>query len=241
MIRDLLDRLERAKDRIVEYWEKSSGDPAARKIFLSDSKEAFYQAVAAYQLLDSEHVSASRGYLEGAKSSALQSASSVDEGELRTEFLAAFDACYAAIDAELDRLAPPPGPTDWVDPARHPSEKSCILSCSVCNDPAAKWEIGHSKYRKSTALIYSGITMSMHHDLEHAEAVFLWLLEESFGKVHRYSIEKLKMSEGMDAYCPTCDKIYCRRHYNAGEVYDEGFYDCTYGTCPHGHRRMIDD
>ena len=45
----------------------------------------------------------------------------------------------------------------------------------------------------------------------------------------------------MDAYCPTCDRVYCRDHYQTEERYDEGFYDCTYGTCPQGHRRMIDD
>ncbi len=47
--------------------------------------------------------------------------------------------------------------------------------------------------------------------------------------------------EVLDAYCPECYKIYCRAHYDINEKWEEGFYDCSYGTCPNGHRRMIDD
>jgi hypothetical protein len=49
------------------------------------------------------------------------------------------------------------------------------------------------------------------------------------------------LPEGIDAFCPECDAIYCHSHYRTQVVEDEGFYDCTYGTCPRGHRRMIDD
>jgi hypothetical protein len=42
-------------------------------------------------------------------------------------------------------------------------------------------------------------------------------------------------------YCPGCDACYCRDHWHAEMEFDEGFYDCTWGTCPRGHRRMIDD
>ncbi|MBI4280420.1 MAG: hypothetical protein HY660_18360 [Armatimonadetes bacterium] len=28
---------------------------------------------------------------------------------------------------------------------------------------------------------------------------------------------------------------------NSVEEWDAGFYDCSYGTCPNGHRRIIDD
>jgi hypothetical protein len=47
-------------------------------------------------------------------------------------------------------------------------------------------------------------------------------------------------------YCPTCDKAYCTAHWQTELVFDDdpdlpGWYDCTYGTCPQGHRRVIDD
>jgi hypothetical protein len=47
-------------------------------------------------------------------------------------------------------------------------------------------------------------------------------------------------------YCPTCDATYCQTHWQIETVFEDdpdmpGWYDCTYGTCPQGHRRMIDD
>jgi hypothetical protein len=42
-------------------------------------------------------------------------------------------------------------------------------------------------------------------------------------------------------WCPACPASYCHRHWTTEIVMDEGFYDCTYGTCPSGHRTMLDD
>jgi len=45
-------------------------------------------------------------------------------------------------------------------------------------------------------------------------------------------------------YCPECDRCYCIEHWQVETVFDSdfaGWYDCSYGTCPQGHRRMIDD
>jgi hypothetical protein len=42
-------------------------------------------------------------------------------------------------------------------------------------------------------------------------------------------------------YCPDCQLNYCRSHWNVDIVFDEGFYDYTMGTCPHGHHYMLDD
>ena len=42
-------------------------------------------------------------------------------------------------------------------------------------------------------------------------------------------------------YCPECNACYCRDHWRQWMEFDEGFYDCTYGTCPRGHTRMLDD
>ena len=45
-------------------------------------------------------------------------------------------------------------------------------------------------------------------------------------------------------YCPTCDRSYCRAHWRFDVRYDDdfpGWYDCTYGVCPEGHRRLVDD
>jgi len=42
-------------------------------------------------------------------------------------------------------------------------------------------------------------------------------------------------------WCPECEGAYCRTHWNKQTNFDDGFYDTTYGTCPRGHRRMLDD
>lgn len=42
-------------------------------------------------------------------------------------------------------------------------------------------------------------------------------------------------------WCNRCAKSYCSRHWVTEVVMDEGFYDCTYGTCPIEHRSMIGD
>ena len=42
-------------------------------------------------------------------------------------------------------------------------------------------------------------------------------------------------------YCPECGQAYCRADWHTYVVFDEGFYDCTIGTCPAGHRHTVDD
>jgi predicted RNA-binding Zn-ribbon protein involved in translation (DUF1610 family) len=42
-------------------------------------------------------------------------------------------------------------------------------------------------------------------------------------------------------YCPDCQLNYCARDWSTYVLLDEGFYDCTMGTCPAGHRHMVDD
>ena len=43
-------------------------------------------------------------------------------------------------------------------------------------------------------------------------------------------------------WCPKCAATYCREHwYPIDPTMDEGFYDATYGTCPKGHKVMLDD
>jgi predicted RNA-binding Zn-ribbon protein involved in translation (DUF1610 family) len=42
-------------------------------------------------------------------------------------------------------------------------------------------------------------------------------------------------------YCPDCELNYCGADWNAEVFWDEGFYDRTMGTCPRGHRHLLDD
>ena len=42
-------------------------------------------------------------------------------------------------------------------------------------------------------------------------------------------------------YCPQCRLNYCSADWNTYVLFDDGFYDCTMGTCPNAHKHMIDD
>ena len=50
--------------------------------------------------------------------------------------------------------------------------------------------------------------------------------------------------EFVPAWCPTCGASYCQVHWDLEMVVADdhpGWYEATYGTCPEGHRRKIDD
>lgn len=52
----------------------------------------------------------------------------------------------------------------------------------------------------------------------------------------------LELIDTVDTYCHRCLLAFCSEHWTDFEpVFDDGFYDCTYATCPKGHRIMIDD
>ena len=42
-------------------------------------------------------------------------------------------------------------------------------------------------------------------------------------------------------WCPRCGVSYCGDDYRSWVTFDEGFYDATYGVCPEGHERELDD
>jgi hypothetical protein len=52
-----------------------------------------------------------------------------------------------------------------------------------------------------------------------------------------YKVEKLFAP----FYCPTCACVYCRKHWAVIPEYDGDFFDCSYGWCPEGHKRLIED
>jgi hypothetical protein len=42
-------------------------------------------------------------------------------------------------------------------------------------------------------------------------------------------------------FCRTCGLNYCAADWIREVLDDDGFYDCTVGYCPRGHRQLIDD
>ncbi|NVM52562.1 MAG: hypothetical protein HWN66_02580 [Candidatus Helarchaeota archaeon] len=124
------------------------------------------------------------------------------------------------------------------------SDTEYRLPCAVCGKIAVYFVISTLGSSKKEALICSGIVHSSSLNLSIAKKIFSWLKQGQISQVHFY-LEKnsiVPFEEGIDAYCPECDKIFCGSHYTTREEWDEGwFYDCTYGTCPEGHQRIIHD
>ncbi len=84
---------------------------------------------------------------------------------------------------------------------------------------------------------YFGGTAWRHADAQTFQAVQAILTGEQPDPVALHKIDW----ELAPFYCPDCDLNYCRPDWNAHILLDEGFYDCTVGICPNGHRHTIDD
>lgn len=52
----------------------------------------------------------------------------------------------------------------------------------------------------------------------------------------------LEIANHVMPYCMDCALSYCEDHWHdIHEIFDDGFYDYTLGTCPKGHTHEIDD
>jgi len=114
------------------------------------------------------------------------------------------------------------------------------LPCSICGKISVEFKLGYGRFDREESLVFSGITHSRSFMKKLSSTIFKILKAKNLKGAHEFMI-KYHGYEGLDAYCPECDRIYCWEHYNAREEWDEGFYDCTMGTCPQGHQRLIDD
>jgi len=252
-IREYISGLEKVKDEIIEYLGTLSDlDDSTRNLWTGDTKECYYSIAAAWQMLSSQTKNNNRfldsagNFLKAAESRLAQVSSeltSLDTKEarcLKQEVEESFNYCHLALSAELERLSAGKKnkkPTQKVIKA---AENEYHLPCAVCGEIAVKFKIGRTKYDKKDSLVFSGITFSRSMEKDLAPQLFKHLEQENLSRVHAF-MKKHYKREGLDAYCPKCGKIYCKRHYRTREEYDEGYYDCTYGTCPKGHKRIIHD
>jgi hypothetical protein len=126
------------------------------------------------------------------------------------------------------------------DPAKPLASAS--FYCALCNTLAGTVELlppGHAEgLGKATATIFLkdfiGTEKVVLSD-EQSAAVNTALTNADAAALHK--IERL----WAPFYCPTCANVYCRKHWTIVPVYDESFFDCSYGWCPKGHKRMVED
>ncbi len=115
-----------------------------------------------------------------------------------------------------------------------------VYNCSACGKEAAAVELVEEKKTDGTTQWWIRISgfIGVVSEVVAESAV------ESFRLYLRRSDAALLPERFAPFYCRKCGKCYCIDHWLCEVRYDDDFddfYDCTYGTCPEGHRKMIDD
>jgi len=117
---------------------------------------------------------------------------------------------------------------------------NALFHCALCNQLAGTVELLPATHpealsKKPTIAIreFVGIEhVAVSGDLSQLETAL-----RNSDAAALYKVERL----WAPFYCPECLRVYCRNHWKIFPVYDETFYDCSYGYCPEDHKRLIDD
>ena len=251
-IRDAIEVLERVKDVIITYWNEVAGSDGSNSMWVSDVKEMYYSVTSAWTMLKGslkkkEYVATSSKYLNMARSrmeqvaSELQTEKNKKTTTLETRLRQAFEPCWEEIDIELQNLEPKPLEKPPSTKVAKKDATTYALPCAKCGNNGIVFLLRPSPKTKKLTLYYSGVLVDTTFTQESAKKIFAWLDDKNLADVHEYLKKGIQTEEGMDGYCPKCDKVYCEDHYDLREVFDQGFYDCTYGTCPQDHERIIHD
>ncbi|MBA7516485.1 hypothetical protein ES705_08533 [subsurface metagenome] len=254
-LRDYVQKLEDIKEDIINHLKSLKDlDDSTRNIWTSDVKEFFHNTVSGWEVLTTitegepnlKNIDNSKSFLYAARNrlsqiiSQLKIFQSPQSSILIEKAETAFEECWDAFWIIYKKLL---SEKEIVKPTKRVIKVSDLeyhLPCSVCGKSAVEFRIGYGRLDEKESLVFRGITLETSLNVKLANMLFKILQKKDLLGVHNF-MKKYHSFEGVDAYCPECDKIYCWEHYNAREEYDDGFYDCTYGECPKGHKRMIDD
>ncbi|MBY9012277.1 MAG: hypothetical protein KGD70_07875 [Candidatus Lokiarchaeota archaeon] len=252
-IRDYIQDLNNIKEGIIHFLvSRKELDDVTKDLWISDVKGLYYNTVSAWEMLKSaskgnlNFLDKSKNFLHNARSLLAKVVSEIKFFKeelvlnLITETENSFENCWSAFYNEFNILTPEIKSTKHIERVIKVSDSEYHLPCSVCGKISVECKIGYGRFDEHESLVYSGITHSRSLRKNLANKLFKILKKEDLSEVHSFMKDYL-CYEGIDAYCPECDKIYCWEHYNARVEYDDGFYDCTCGECPAGHLRMIDD
>jgi hypothetical protein len=65
-----------------------------------------------------------------------------------------------------------------------------------------------------------------------------WVEVKSDGVTPAYTIGDAPVFS-FDAYCPTCDRVYCKDHMTTRAFAHAGYGEWIVATCPRGHERKV--
>lgn len=129
-------------------------------------------------------------------------------------------------------------PTEGVnsDAAGHlTGDMVVIFPCDLCDQPAATVRL-----TPDCRIVVEALIGRISQRIGAAGLARLWAILARRDAPALYAVN----AEWASFYCPVCDRSYCRAHWRLDVRYDDdfpGWYDATYGTCPTGHTRLVDD
>ena len=131
---------------------------------------------------------------------------------------------------------PSPSPFAVGEPDPDPDAPYARFDCATCAHPAGRVELGGGASEAATLVVTSPLGRGSFR-LEGTPR------QEAGAAVSSADLSALYRLDPEFApfWCPRCELSYCDRHWTREVVVEDGFYDCTYGTCPAGHRRILDD
>ena len=209
-----VDALTRRSDESYEeFVARAAGDPLARVVKLADIEDN----------LDPDRLA-----------------------QLHAEEAARLRAKYGRARATLEATVPAdPAQSPYAigEPAASGGGPYTRFDCAACGHPAGRVELTPGSYTTRKGEPYSDVpavvvTSLMGRLVSRVEAEQVRIVTDAIAAADGTVLHRLDLAP---FWCRFCGRAYCRRHWATETVMDEGFYDCTYGTCPAGHRVMIDD
>ncbi|MFX1388949.1 MAG: hypothetical protein ACFE9Z_02670 [Promethearchaeota archaeon] len=252
-IQNHIKKLEKIHNNIIEYFNSLNElDNTTRDLWISDVKNFYYSIFSSWQVITS-NIDLIENDIEKIKNSLYVARNILSKinselnifhskysSDLTNELSIYFKECWDAFWLVFKKLLTKKEKVNNLKKVIKVSDLEYHLPCSKCGKIAVKYIIGYGRFDENEALVFRGITHERSLKINLSEELFKLLQKEDLEGIHNF-MKKHHSFEGLDAYCPKCDKIYCWEHYDAREEYDDGFYDCTYAICPNGHKRMIDD
>lgn len=148
---------------------------------------------------------------------------------------AKYEGALATIEQVAVTGDPAPTPFSVGEPEAREAGPHAGFDCAACRHPAGRVELLTRRRGKANLVVTSflgrtSILVESRPD-DIARAISAGDADALFRRDPEFT----------PFWCPECSCSYCDRHWAREVAFDDGFYDCTYGTCPAGHRRMLDD
>jgi hypothetical protein len=119
---------------------------------------------------------------------------------------------------------------------------SATYHCVLCGAEAGQLQLTLREAGAAATLVARGLVGEATQGVAHDTIIRLVRVLTVGNARELYQLD----TEWASFYCPECDAVYCKAHWRTRIQFGDddempGWYDCTYGTCPNGHVRIVDD